>query len=381
MTDIPDPFGERRRHDGVLPIVDAGETIPMLLRHDDVRRAAKDWRTYSSDAPYRVPIPSEEALRPDRQLPIETDPPDHGDYRELVEPFFLRAREPAYGERVDVIIRQLIVEALNRERLEAVGEFALPLQSRALSVLLNMPEAEAERWIAWGVHVFHGPNGVSQAHVLDAYLHECFDRAETSPGDDFFSLLTQARFRDRPLSRSEMVGFANLAFAGGRDTIIHTVACILGHFAEHPHDLDLLREDRGRIVLASEEFFRVFMPLTHIGRVCPVGGDVHGVPVAPGGRVSLGWASANLDETAFSCPRDIRLDRRPNPHVAFGFGPHLCLGAAHSRTVVRGLLEALCDQVKRIDLIEARPRVERTVSYERPLGYESLIVVVTGTSS
>ena len=136
MTDIPDPFGERRRHDGVLPIVDAGETIPMLLRHDDVRRAAKDWRTYSSDAPYRVPIPSEEALRPDRQLPIETDPPDHGDYRELVEPFFLRAREPAYGERVAVIIRQLIDEALNRERLEAVGEFALPLQSRALSVLL-----------------------------------------------------------------------------------------------------------------------------------------------------------------------------------------------------------------------------------------------------
>jgi len=119
-------------------------------------------------------------------------------------------------------------------------------------VLLNVPEEEAERWIAWGVHVFHGPNGVSQARVLDSYLHECFDRAETSPGDDFFSLLIRARFRDRPLSRSEMVGFANLAFAGGRDTIIHTVACILGYFAKHPKDLDLLREDRGRIVLAAE---------------------------------------------------------------------------------------------------------------------------------
>jgi cytochrome P450 len=67
--------------------------------------------------------------------------------------------------------------------------------------------------------------------------------------------------------------------------------------------------------------------------------------------------------------------------VAFGFGPHLCLGAAHSRTVVRGLLQALCDRVERIDLIEAEPRVERTVSYERPLGYETLVVALTGTSS
>jgi cytochrome P450 len=108
---------------------------------------------------------------------------------------------------------------------------------------------------------------------------------------------------------------------------------------------------------------------------------VQGVPVAPGGRVSLGWASANLDDTAFECPREIRLDRRPNPHVAFGFGPHLCLGAAHSRTLVRTLLEAVCDRVAGIELLEAQPRVERTASYERSLGYDSLVARFTGTSS
>ena len=381
MTQPSDPFREHRQHDGVLPIVDAGETIPMLLRHEDVRQAARNWQTFSSDAPYRVPIPSEESLRPDRQLPIETDPPDHTDYRALVEPFFLRARTPHYAARIRAIVDRLIGESLARDATEVVTQFALPLQSRALTVLLDVPETEADRWIAWGVHVFHGPDGRSQAGALDAYLHECFDRANAQPGDDFFSLLVKARFRDRPLSRSELVGFANLAFAGGRDTIIHTVACILGHLAEHPCDLGRLREDRSRITLASEEFFRVFMPLTHIGRVCPAGGDVQGVPVAPGGRVSLGWASANLDDTAFECPREIRLDRRPNPHVAFGFGPHLCLGAAHSRTLVRTLLEAVCDRVAGIELLEARPRVERTASYERSLGYDSLVARFTGTSS
>ena len=125
----------------------------------------------------------------------------------------------------------------------------------------------------------------------------------------------------------------------------------------------------------------MFMPLTHIGRVCPAGADVHGIEVAPGGRVSLGWASANLDETAFACPREVRLDRRPNPHVAFGFGAHLCLGAAHSRAIVRGLLNVLCERVRRIDLVEATPRVEHTTAYDRPLGYDALIVRFSGTSS
>lgn len=85
----------------------------------------------------------------------------------------------------------------------------------------------------------------------------------------------------------------------------------------------------------------MFMPLTHIGRVCPVETEVHGVKVEAGHRVSLGWASANLDEQAFESPGEIRLDRKPNPHVSFGFGPHLCLGAAHSRTVLRGAARGL----------------------------------------
>lgn len=103
-----------------------------------------------------------------------------------------------------------------------------------------------------------------------------------------------------------MMGFANLAFAGGRDTIIHTVACALGHLAANPEALAYLREDPKRITHASEEFFRFFMPLTHIGRVCPVATSVHGEQVPAGGRVSLGWASANRDESVFRRPTSSR---------------------------------------------------------------------------
>jgi cytochrome P450 len=375
MGEIPDPFADARRDRGVLGLPTDKEVIPLILRHEDVRRAAKDWRTFSSDAPFRVPIPSEEELRSVRQLPIEVDPPEQTDYRKLVEPFFLRAKQPAFVARVEAITERLVAESLARDTVEAVGGFALPLQSRALTVLLDVPEAEAERFIGWGVHVFHhGGNGAEKGRDLERYLNEQFDRAAAAPGDDFYGLLTTATFHGRPLTRAELLGFANLMFAGGRDTVIHTVSSVLGYFAGRPEALEFLRADPERIVHASEEFFRVYMPLSHIGRVCPVDTDVHGMTVKAGDRASLCWASANLDETVFEAADEIRLDRRPNPHVAFGFGVHLCLGAAHARTVVRTLLEVLCRRVGRIDLVAKQERVEHTAAYDRPLGYESLTV-------
>jgi cytochrome P450 len=275
--------------------------------------------------------------------------------------------------RVEELIATKLTDALSRDQIEVVNEFALPIQSHALTYLLNVPESEAATYISWGIHVFKVTGGpFKKGNQLEAYLHAQFDRAEADPGDDFFSALTRATFRGRRLTREEMMGFGNLTFAGGRDTIIHSISSILAYFARQPEGLEHLREDPKRIVHAGEEFFRAFMPLTHIGRVCPVETEVHGMKVPPNGRVSLGWASANLDETVFEEPREIRLDRKPNPHLSFGFGAHLCLGAPHARLIVRGLLQALVDRVVGIDILEARPHIEREARYERPNAFESL---------
>jgi len=347
----------------------------MILRHEEVRRAAKDWKTYSSDAPFRVPIPSEEDVRTMRQLPIETDPPEHGDYRDLVEPFFRRAKDPEVVARVEALVEEMMGLAMRVDSIEVVREFALPLQSRALTYLLNVPEAEAETWIGWGTHVFRdGGSGQKKGAALERYLHEQFDRAQANPGEDFFSALTRATYRGRALTREEMMGFGNLTFAGGRDSIIHTVSSALAYLGHRPEALTFLREDPKRIVNACEEFFRVISPLTHIGRVCPVETEVGGVAVKAGGRVSLCWASANYDETVFEAPEEVRLDRKPNPHVAFGSGTHLCLGAAHSRLLLRTLLQKCVEHVGRVTVLQARERVENEASYRRVMGYESLTV-------
>jgi cytochrome P450 len=377
MENIPDPFREAREKDGVLKCPFQGETLPMILRHEDVRRAAKDWKTFSSDAPFRVPIPSEEEVRSMRQLPIETNPPEHTEYREIVEPFFQRAKQADVIANVEALIAGKLSEALDRESIEVVNEFALPIQSRALTYLLNVPESEADTWIGWGMHVFKVAGGeFKKGMALEDYLHAQFDRAQANPGSDFFSALTMASFRGRRLTREEMMGFGNLTFAGGRDTIIHSISSILAYFGWNPDALEYLRQDPKRIVHASEEFFRVFMPLTHIGRVCPVETDVQGVTVPAGGRVSLCWASANFDAAVFEAPEEVRLDRKPNPHISFGFGTHLCLGAPHARLIVRSLLQALTARVGRIAVLDAKEHIEREAHYQRSNGWESLTAQV-----
>ncbi|MEZ5385876.1 MAG: cytochrome P450 [Prosthecobacter sp.] len=375
MSAYSDPFKDARDATGVMQCPFHGEKITMILRHEDVRKAAKDWQTFSSDAPFRVPIPSEEEVRTMRQLPIEVNPPEHTDYRAIVEPFFQRAKDPAMIAQVESLISGMLTEVLERDSVEIVNEFALPVQSRALTHLLNVPAAEGETWIGWGIHVFKVTGGeFKKGNVLEDYLHAQFDRAEADPGEDFFSALVKAEYRGRRLTREECMGFANLAFAGGRDTIIHTISCALGHLAEHPEALEYLREDPRRITLASEEFFRVFMPLTHIGRVCPADTDVNGVTVKAGERVSLCWSSANFDENAFPNSEEVRLDRKPNPHISFGFGTHLCLGAPHARLILRTLLKLCCERVRRITILKAEGRVEHEAAFDRKLGYDALVV-------
>jgi cytochrome P450 len=373
-----DPFREARESAGVLDTTFQGKRVPMILGYKDVRAAAADWKTFSNDAPFRVPIPSEEDVRSVRQLPIETDPPEHTDYRKIVEPFFRRPKEPDMAAKLQALIAAMLENAANAGPVEIVREFALPLQSHALAYMLNVPEAEADEWISWGTHVFRdGANGEAKGAALEGYIQRRLDLAAAEPGDDFFSALTKATYRGRPLNRDEMVGFANLTFAGGRDTIIQTVAAVFGYLGGHPQALESLRANPERIQTAAEEFFRFVSPLTHIGRVCPHAAEVKGVPVAENERVSLCWASANRDATVFENPDELRLDRKPNPHIAFGSGIHNCLGAMHSRVLTRELLRQLCESIATIELVEAIPHIEREADYERHVGYEKLVVRMT----
>lgn len=376
-----DPFGAARRKDGVLVVDFAGETIPMILGHRAVRAAARDWQNFSSDAPGRVPIPEETAVRSVRQLPIETDPPAHKAWRDLLKPTFMRPVQPAYIAAIDALVARAIDSACDAGEIEVVRGFALPLQSRALTLLLGMPEEAAEEWIGWGVHVFHdGDDSTAKGSALDRYIRAAIAAARAAPGEDFFGAMTRMAIDGRLLTDDEMAGIANLVFAGGRDTVITAVSAMIAFFADHRPALDALCADPRRIPFAVEEFVRVTSPLTHIGRVCPHGAEVGGQWIAPQARASLCWASANFDETVFDAPEEIRLERAPNPHLGFGSGHHNCLGAAHARTLLRSLIRQLGERTRAIAVLNAAPGEERYGDLVRTVGYRHLTVRIEGAS-
>ena len=368
MPSAQDPFREARESPGVQMTEFNGEKIPFVLRLKDLRKTVKDWETFSSDHPFQVVPHTEEKMRTMRQIPIEMDPPEHTDFRAIVEPIFKRPLDPVYISNMEDLIGSMVSSVLGSGEIDAVHNFALPLQCRALTRLLNMPEQEAKVWEAWGLHA------LSEGTGLEEYTAKQFAWAEREPGEDFFSFLNQAEFRGRKLTHEEKQGIANVTFAGGKDTVINVVSSIVVYMSEHPEALEFLRTDEKLILPACEEFVRYVSPLTAITRTCPHAAKVAEQVVPAGSRVGLCWPSANRDGSVFKNPDQVVLDRSPNPHIGFGFGPHNCLGAPHARLVIRTLLKMLCQKVQAIELYSCVPRIEKETSYTRQVGYDQAMV-------
>lgn len=198
------------------------------------------------------------------------------------------------------------------------------------------------------------------------------DAGRAGADETFFDHLASARLDGRPLTRDEKLGFSHVAFAGGRDTLIHTMSGAMWHLARTPADLDRLRAEAELLSRATEEFVRFFSPPTHIGRICTREDEVAGLARHPGERISLCWAAANFDDSTFEAPLALRIDRAQNPHVGFGAGDHACLGAAHARAVIRALLSTLTEQVGQIEPHEATPGTRDIGGITRSQGFTRL---------
>jgi cytochrome P450 len=328
-----------------------GDEIVYVQSYRALRQTARDWAQFSNDALGRIQIPAEDKTRAFRQYPIETDPPAHTAYRALVQPMFNKPFDPAYIAPIEALIDTMVTEALALGEIEVVEGFALPLQSRALTHLLGMPMSEADLWVGWGLHVFRAEHGydLERAGRLVDYIADRLDRAHLWP-DSLFGYLRRAEIDGRPLTRDEQMGTAHLVFAGGRDTVIQLISGGIAYLAQNRGAFALLKAEPELAVTATEELVRHLSPLPYLGRICREGAAIEGVIVAPDQRVALCYAKANRDPQVFADPDQIIPDRRPNPHVGFGSGPHSCPGSAHARLLSRTVMQTLARRVTALTL-------------------------------
>lgn len=380
-SEFPDPFKKYREENGIYQIEDQGEEVNLILRLRELRKCSHNSSNFSSGAaiPGRIVIPSEEKIRDIRQIPVEVDPPRHKDYRALLDFWFKRPLEDEYQKKLSVIIDDLFAEVLESENIEVVHDFSLKLQSRALTLLLNTRIDEAETWIEWGTHVFRGEEGElvsDKASLVDEYILEKIEEALSNPGQDLYSVLLQSEINGSKLTKEEVHGVMNLTFAGGRDTVINALTNMIAYFGDHPERLKWLGENPEYIGKSVEELVRYFTPLTHLGRISKDDTVVCEHAIKADSKVGLSWASANRDDTVFDNPDVVILDRKVNPHVAFGFGIHNCLGATHARQILRLVLTKLVEKVEQIEIHQFNENIETIGELKRKVGFEEITVTL-----
>lgn len=313
--------------------------VAEIAGHSDLKAAAKDWVTFSSD------LQGDLDVRTYRQLPLEADPPEHGSYRAILAPIFGRQEVAALELRVRAVAGDLVAGLAARGFAEAVQELALPLVAASIGLAFGRP-GDVDELRSWGVDTWRTlPDGRRDGAHLEAYLDRVFDEVARLPGDDAFSRIAAGRIDGRPLTRLEKLGIGNLILAGGRDTVITLVSGAIWHLAGQPTERARLARDPGAIGAAVEEYLRFLSPLPGMERTVTAAVEGAWGHADPGAIVVLGFARANHDPAAFHDPGAIRLDRSPNPHVAFGNGPHTCIGVHLARLEARVFLEELLAKV------------------------------------
>lgn len=317
----------------------------ILTRYEDVRGALLNWQLFSSARPGVTSIPAS-VKRDFQEIPLEVDPPEHMPYRKIISSFFtrnaIRDLEPGFRD----IARKLLQPMVENGGGDIVQDFALPYVSRVLAYFLQTSEEDAERWVEWTQAIFHGRLADREAADrasadMIAYVDALVEERRRHPGDDLFSVLATTRFKGELLTPAQLHGYGVLILNAGQETTVNGIGSSVWYLAEHLEDRRRLMKEPELLDDAVEEFLRFMSPIQLLGRTTTGDTTMHGCPIPAGSTVAMGYAAANHDPSRFTNADQCIIDRRPNPHLAFGAGPHTCLGAHLARAEIRVALEEL----------------------------------------
>lgn len=313
---------------------DAHDGFWLLSRYADVRKALLDWKTFTSTG--GIAIPQTKAPDGKPSIPLEIDPPKHTQYRSAVSNYFSRKEVGKLRPALTEITNQLIDKFIDKGNCDIVSDYAEPLLANSLALLFRLPLADTELWEKWANAIFGNravdPEGADQAyHELNQYIQDLLDERRKIPRDDLFSLLAHMEVDGEPLSDLELLGYGRALLLSGREATIDGIANSLWYLGGHPSIRQQLINSPDLIRTAAEEFLRYISPIQLLARTATRDVTIRGQLIREGETVAVPYACANRDERVFEDADNCRLDRRPNPHLAFGAGPHGCIGAHLAR--------------------------------------------------
>ena len=336
----------------------AGPGFWAVTRHADVVRVLKDSTVYSSHlGATQIRDPDPDDLPFIRRMMLNQDPPEHGRLRRLVSRAFTPGRVERFTSVAEERARTLFARALETARaadgtVDVVGAVTDDYALLNLADLLGVPKADRGLLLHWTQRVIGyqdpdeaGPpaldaagkpvNPRSPAMLGDmfAYARQLAAHKRRFPADDVLTTLAH----DPELADAELEMFFFLLTVAGNDTVRSAAPGGLLELAGHPESYELLRAGKVELASSVDELLRRHPPVLTFRRTAAQDTELGGRRIRAGDKVVVFHASANRDERVFADPDGLDLARTPNPHVSFGDGPHVCLGAHFARLQLRVL--------------------------------------------
>jgi cytochrome P450 len=297
------------------------------------------------------------------QIPLEVDPPAHTKYRRLLNPQFVPREIERHEPEVRAIVRDLIDEFAGRGSCDFHDELATPMPSRIFLPLMGLPREDLPMFLRWrdmNVRPDVAPGDVGAAervrrqasHEMNEYFRVEIARRRAEPDDGLLSHIVHCEIDGQPLSETELLGMSHLLLIGGLDTVTATLDCMIAYLAQHPDRRRAIVENPELMDPAIEEMLRQQTPVMMVPRVIAQDCELGGVKMTAGDSATLMIGAANCDEAEFSDSADVMLDRETNRHLAFGGGPHRCLGSHLARMELRVALEEFHKRIPEYEIVE-----------------------------
>ncbi len=349
-----------------------GPGVWLLTRYADVHEGLRDPRlsVERMKAPIirdnldRMPAFVRQGAQGLRSM-LVMDPPDHTRVRKLANKAFTPKRVAALHDRVQALVDTELDAIAERGETDLIHDLAEPLPAIVIAELLGVPPEDHRQFREWSTVLIAGvgntqdQEGVRRSSAAGEkifnYLRGIIAERRAEPRDDLISAMIQAQEERDALSDDELLATSNLLLLAGHETTTNLIGNGMLALLREPEQLQRLRDDPSLLPTAVEELLRYDGPVQATIRVATedIQIDEHRIP--KGSPMLLNIGAANHDPAVFEAPEELDIGRDPNPHLAFGFSTHFCMGAPLARLEAQLAIGGLLTRFAHIELLDDAP--------------------------
>jgi cytochrome P450 len=340
-----------------------------ITRHEDIQWISRQPDRFRN-APMLAIFPKEQFDPESFPLRAMTkmDPPEHGEYRALTSRWFGARAVESLRREIDAIVDERLDAVSQQREIDFTTEVAARVSISVIASLLGIPKADGDQLFRWtnatmGATDPEFQQGAGTKATEDDAIRGQFEyfarlvaERRRQPRSDVTTVLAGATLRGEPLPDWELLSYVIVLMIAGNDTSRNAMSGGLLALLEHPAAWERLRREPALVPTAVEELLRWASPVVQFCRTPVEDVEIRGRQIRAGQALCLFYPSGNRDEAVFEAPFELRIDRQPNPHLAFGVGEHFCLGAHLARLELGILFTKL---VSRLEAIELAAPVER----------------------